>query len=138
MGKQVRIKVTGTQIGSSEPIITETFGNMIYKEPYYYVSYEEQLDEESGQKSRTTLRFNEKSLRVSRKGEVTSTLEFEENEQHSSLYITAFGNFEVDMITDVLQIKCSEKDAAIFADYRIGLNKTPPSKGRLEVIISPD
>ena len=59
MRKQVKIKVTGTQTGTNETITTETIGAMIYKEPYYYVSYEEQIDKESEQSSKTTLRFSD-------------------------------------------------------------------------------
>ena len=135
MRKQVKIKVTGTQTGTNETITTETIGAMIYKEPYYYVSYEEQIDKESEQSSKTTLRFSDSSLRVTRKGEVTSCLEFENEKTHNSVYMTSFGNFEVMLITDELHIECKEKSAKIFADYRIGLNTMPPTKGRLEIFI---
>lgn len=135
MSKQVRIKVKGTQTGTNETITTETIGAMIYKEPYYYVSYEEQIDKESGQSSKTTLRFSDSTLRVTRKGEVASCLEFENEMTHNSVYVTSFGNFEVMLITDELHIECKEKSAKIFADYRIGLNTMPPTKGRLEISI---
>lgn len=135
MSKQVMIKVTGTQTGTNETITTETIGSMIYKEPYYYVSYEEQTDTELGQSSKTTLRFSDSTLRVTRKGEVNSCLEFENEKTHNSVYMTSFGGFEVMLITDELHIECKEKSAKIFADYRIGLNTMPPTKGRLEVFI---
>ena len=135
MRKQVTIKVTGMQTETNENITTETAGSMIYKEPYYYVSYEEQMDKESEQSSKTTLRFSDSSLRVTRKGEVTSCLEFENEKTHNSVYMTSFGNFEVMLITDELHIEYKEKSAKIFADYRIGLNTMPPTKGRLEIFI---
>ena len=106
MRKQVTIKVTGMQTENNENITTETAGSMIYKEPYYYVSYEEQMDKESEQSSKTTLRFSDSSLRVTRKGEVTSCLEFENEKTHNSVYMTSFGNFEVMLITDELHIEC--------------------------------
>ena len=135
MSKQVTIKVTGTQSGTNENITTETTGSMIYKEPYYYVSYEEQMDKESKQSSKTTLRFSDSTLRVTRKGEVGSCLEFENEKTHNIVYITSLGNFEVMLITDELHIECKEKSAKIFADYRIGLTTMPPTKGRLEIFI---
>ena len=137
MGRQVTVKVTGLQIGTTnEMITTQATGTMIYKAPYYYVAYEEQIDPESHQKSKTTLRFSDTQLRVTRKGEVVSTLEFGHEKVHNSLYMTAFGNFEVLLITDELRIEWKEKSAKISADYRIGLNTMPPTKGRLEVLIT--
>lgn len=137
MSQRVTVKVIGSQMSNgNENIETEEIGAMIYKEPYYYVSYEESIDQESDQKSKTTLRFNDSELRVTRKGEVTSTLEFANEKVHNSIYMTSFGNFEVELITDQLTIECNEKSANIFADYRIGLNTMPPTKGRLEIHIT--
>lgn len=136
MGKQVTIEVTGIQMGTAdEAITTKSEGTMLYKEPYYYVAYEEQLDPESGQKCKTTLRFDKTTLRVTRKGEVVSALEFEKGKIHKSLYMTPFGNFDISLKTKDLIIEQKEKSANIFADYRIGLNEMPPTKGRLEIHI---
>lgn len=136
MGKQVKIQVKGIQSGTTgEEITTITRGNMLYKEPYYYVSYEEKLDQESEQGSKTVLRFSKRELRVTRKGEVESTLEFLEGSVHNSLYMTGFGNFEVELLTDRLAIECHEKGARLEADYRIGLNSMPPAPGKLRIDI---
>lgn len=132
MGKQVKIRVKGFQSGTSdEEIVTETYGNMLYQEPYYYVSYEEKIDKESEQGSKTVLRFSKDHLRVTRKGEVESTLEFAQGGTHNSLYMTQFGNFEVELTTERLYIDCHEKGARLEADYRIGLNSMPPAPGQL-------
>ena len=136
MKKQVKIKVTGTQAGTDEVITTETMGHMLYKEPYYYVSYEENLDASSEKSSKTTLRFCEDELRVTRKGEVNSALEFQNEKIHNSVYMTSYGNFEVMLVTDTLFIEKKEKSATIAADYRIGFNTMPPTQGRLEIVIT--
>ncbi len=136
MGKQVQIQVKGIQTGTAgEEITTTVLGTMLYKEPYYYVSYEEKLDRESEQSSKTILRFSEKELRVTRKGEVESTLEFSEGSAHNSLYVTGMGNFEVALFTDRLFVDCHEKGAHLEADYRIGLNSMPPASGKLSIHI---
>lgn len=120
---------------SGEEITTKARGTMIYKEPYYYVAYKEKLDCESAQGSKTVLRFSDKALRVTRKGEVESVLEFLEGSVHNSLYMTPMGNFEVELTTDRLEIFLGEKKSLIKADYRIGLNTMPPSYGKLEIHI---
>ncbi|MBP3458801.1 MAG: DUF1934 domain-containing protein [Lachnospiraceae bacterium] len=136
MGKQVQIQVKGIQTGTTgEEITTTTRGTMLYKEPYYYVSYEEKIDKESEQSSKTVLRFSERELRVTRKGEVESTLEFLEGSAHNSLYMTGMGNFEVALFTDRLSIDCHERGAHLEADYRIGLNSMPPASGKLSIHI---
>lgn len=136
MGKTVLIQVKGIQDNASgEEIVTKTWGTMIYKEPYYYVSYEEKIDQESPGSSKTILRFSKRELRVTRKGEVESVLEFLEGNVHNSLYMTSMGNFEVELITDRLEIYLEDKKSHIEADYRIGLNTMPPSYGKLEIHI---
>lgn len=136
MGKQVRIQVKGIQSSIGEETISTTaLGTMLYKEPYYYVSYEENLDKESGRMSKTVLRYSENELRVTRKGEVESVLEFVEGGTHNSLYMTDMGNFEVVLITDRLLIDCHEKGTRLNADYRIGLNSMPPVEGKLNIHI---
>lgn len=136
MGKAVEIWVKGMQDNASgEEITTRAQGIMVYKEPYYYVSYEEKIDRESSGSSKTVLRFSDKELRVTRKGEVESVLEFVEGSIHNSLYMTSMGNFEVELITDRLKINLEEKKSRIQAEYRIGLNTMPPSYGKLEIHI---
>lgn len=136
MGKAVEIRVKGMKDeASGEEITTKARGTMVYKEPYYYVSYEEKMDCESSGSSKTVLRFSDKELRVTRKGEVESVLEFLEGSIHNSLYMTSMGNFEVELTTDKLEILLEEKKSRIKADYRIGLNTMPPSYGKLEIHI---
>ncbi len=136
MGKVVEIRVKGMKDeASGEEITTKARGTMVYKEPYYYVSYEEKMDRESSGSSKTVLRFSDKELRVTRKGEVESVLEFLEGSIHNSLYMTSMGNFEVELTTDKLEILLEEKKSRIKADYRIGLNTMPPSYGKLEIHI---
>lgn len=134
MGKKVRIKVRG--IGETEEeITTVTEGLMVYKEPFYYVSYEEKLDRESDRQSKTVLRFSDGQLRVTRKGEVESVLEFIEGSIHNSLYRTELGNFEVALSTQRLEIDLDAELLHVKADYRIGLNSMPSVKGKLEICI---
>lgn len=136
MGKTVEIRIKGMQDnGLGEEITTKARGTMVYKEPYYYVSYEEKIDRESSGSSKTILRFSDRELRVTRKGEVESVLEFLEGGVHNSLYVTAMGNFEVELTTDRLKICLLGKQNHIEADYRIGLNTMPPSYGKLEIHI---
>ena len=136
MGKAVKIRIKGMQDNASgEEITTKARGTMVYKEPYYYVSYEEKMDRESSGSSKTVLRFSDRELRVTRKGEVESVLEFLEGSVHNSLYMTSMGNFEVELTTDRLKISLEEKKSLIEADYRIGLNTMPPSYGKLEIHI---
>ena len=136
MSTEVKIKVTGLQEGTTdEEITTEAVGTMLYKEPYYYVSYEENIDRESNTKSKTVLRFSDRELRVTRKGEVESVLEFSEGGVHNSIYMTAFGNFDVEVHTARLIIKQNEKGAVLEDDYHIGFNAMSPAPGKLYIQI---
>lgn len=136
MGKAVQVKVSGTSVSSNgEEITTLTRGNMIYKEPYYYVSYEEKIDDESSDVAKTVLRYSPNELRVTRKGQVESVLEFGPGKEHNSIYMTSFGNFDIQMITDAFDMQIAEDVTKMAVAYRIGLNGMLPTKGNIKIEI---
>ncbi len=136
MAEKVKIKVSGLmEQTDGERIVSECEGVMQYKEPYYYVSYEEKLDQESDEKSKTIIRFSEQQLRVTRKGQVESVLEFLEGASHNSVYMTSFGNFEVALSTRKLDIRLEEPFYHMNVEYQIGLNSMPMQDGSIEIHI---
>ena len=134
--KNVEVIVTGTQVGTTGEVIeTRSFGNLIYKAPYFYVSYEEKIDKESDKSSKTVLKYTKDELRVTRKGEVVCSLEFGTDRSYRSMYMTAFGEFELEMVTDSFHSALSETGAKFFVKYRIGMNSQPLEKQELRVEI---
>ncbi|MCR5655139.1 MAG: DUF1934 domain-containing protein [Lachnospiraceae bacterium] len=134
MKQNVRISVTG-QNGADAPIKTEYDGKLLYKEPYYYASYEEQMDPDSAESSHTVLRFDEKSLRVTRRGAVESVLFYEPGKTWSAPYSTPLMDFSVTLLTTEFSAEHTEKEIRLQVRYRIGFNDASPTTGNLQIHI---
>lgn len=134
MKEQVRIKVTGTD-AAKETIRTEYAGELIYKEPYYYVSYNERLDPDSEEESHTVLKFNDRFLRLTRRGLVESVLEYEEGRWFTGVYNTPFVTFDVSLFTEELCVIETEQEIRLQAHYRMGFNEAPSEGGALQIQI---
>jgi len=134
--RDVKVVVTGSQVGTTNEVITtENQGTLLYKAPYFYVSYEEKLDKDSDKNSKTILRYTKEELRVTRKGEVICSLEFGNERSHRSIYMTPYGEFELEMVTDSFKSELIENGAYFHVDYKIGMNNMPLEKQHLEVLI---
>ncbi len=134
--KNVIVKLTGFhETSGDEEICTSSEGKMVFREPYYYVSYKEKLDEESEELTDTLLKIKEDEVIVTRKGNAKSTLTFKKGSTHKSDYVTEMGVFEIEIITDDLYCEISEKMIKTEVSYRIGLNGTRPTESRMNMEI---
>ncbi len=76
----------------------------------HLLEYEE-FDGETDDKTQNTIRFKEGKAEVLRKGNMTGNLIFEKGEKNETLYSTPFGDLNMDIITNDIQI--DEKDKQI-------------------------
>ena len=132
----VNILITGLGLAEDqESITTMEKGNLLYKNPYYYVAFEETIQEDSKKSTKTILKFNEKELRVTRKGEIESTLYFTNGGIHNSVYVTPLGNFEVEIKTEKFKVEIREEQQNIRVNYQIGFAHMPYQEGNIVIEI---
>lgn len=102
------IKIHGlqrNQEGEENKIELSTMGSVYEKNSNIYVVYEE--TEISGMEGTTTTLKIEGNNRLSmqRYGNTTSKMVFEEGKRHNSDYKTLYGDFKMEVITSLLNIK---------------------------------
>ena len=100
-GKNVKVKISGTQI-SPEGEVTRTKtladGTLFEKNGNMFLLYSEK--DEDGVLTKTVVKYNKDKAKITRSGQITSTLTFEEKQHFRSSYITPWGSFPVDIDTD--------------------------------------
>ena len=76
----------------------------------HFIEYEE-FDSETDDKTKSSIRFREGRAEVVRKGNMTGNLTFDVGEKNETTYSTPFGDLNMDIITNDIQI--DEKDKQI-------------------------
>ncbi|MGV8145449.1 MAG: DUF1934 domain-containing protein [Alkaliphilus sp.] len=112
MKKEIMIKVVGTQKnieGEENTIELITEGTIYTKNNNIYIVYKE--SEISGMEGTTTSLKIEDGRRVTMKryGQTTSSLVFEKDRSNKSDYSTAYGNFEIEIMTNFLDVEINEE-----------------------------
>lgn len=139
--KDIMLRITGTQIGpddEEEKMEFVTEGKLYAKNGKWYLLYDE--SEVSGQEGcKTTLKFDENTLRMKRSGRDLgryTVMEFERGKKYSSLYDTPFGSIEIEMLTNKLETNLSaEGTGTIDVDYDICLKGLTEARNKLNIEI---
>lgn len=132
------IRVTGTQEGSDgEENTIELFteGAFYIKNDKYYIVYNE--SEISGMDGSTTSLKIEKNKRVSMKrfGSSVTKFNFEKDKEYQADYMTAYGNFTVNITTNILDIDIDEKTGKgnIEIDYDLNILGDVKTSNKLKI-----
>lgn len=108
MKEERMIRVEGLQKnsdGEESKIQLATMGNVYEKNQHIYVVYEE--TEISGMEgTTTTLKVHDNNkLSIKRYGNTASQMVFEEGKRHISDYRTLYGDFKMEVVTNLLDVK---------------------------------
>ena len=87
-------------------------------------------------KSLTIIKITDDSIEVSKKGAITTCMEFAKNKRTLSCYNTPYGSIDIAIFTSVLDIKREEDriDAAI--EYTMEVNNQQMNTNRVEIEIT--
>ncbi|MBN4069768.1 MAG: calycin [Alkaliphilus sp.] len=138
MKKEIMIKVVGRQKnieGEENTIELTTEGTVYTKNDNTYIVYKE--SEISGMEGTTTsLKIEDgRKITMKRYGETTSSLVFENNKINKSDYSTAYGNFEIEILTSLLNVNIKEekRKSKIEIKYHLVIPGFVESENRLLV-----
>ena len=135
--KDITIKITGKQCFDDveeEQMEFVTDGRLFQRNGFYYLIYDE--SEISGMEGfRTTLKFNDKSLKMKRIGKAGSGSElyFEEGKRFSSNYDTPMGIMEIEVLTRKVKNLMDEelKTGKLDIEYDVSLGGVAEGKNKL-------
>ncbi|MBE5957322.1 MAG: DUF1934 domain-containing protein [Lachnospiraceae bacterium] len=123
MNKDVLISINGLQVaeGTDDSVEVMTVGEYYNRNDKHYIIYEE-IDEESGTKTKNVIKVSEQAIEIKKTGLVNSNMFFENNKTNRSYYSTPFGDFTIDIDTNGIAVNVNEKDMDIKIDYALSIN----------------
>lgn len=138
MDNNVVIKICGLSKieDTGENVETLAVGKYYMKNNKHYVLYDE-VDEESGIKIKNTIKFNENSAEVSRKGDINGKMIFVNGENNQSLYSTPYGDLLMEVLTKEIKLKHQEDNIQLKIDYELYANNSKVSDNIINIEVNP-
>lgn len=137
MTKDVLLSIKGLYTEDNEDadsIETLSPAEFYIKEGVYYLFFEEIMDDTSGIiKSR--IKYSDKCFELTRKGEVSVHLLFEEGKKTLNTYQMPYGTLVVGLDTARIQKTETEEEIKIAIDYAMEINYQQVSDNSIEIII---
>lgn len=120
--------------GEKLEIITP--GEYYFRNGGHYLLFEE-LDEESGKKTKNTIKFKDGTLELTKKGMVNVHMIFEEQKKNMTSYVTPFGNILIGI--DASTVSCEEQEGKLcfLVDYALDVNYERMADCKIQIEICP-
>lgn len=138
MDNNVVVRISGLQKVESTGDNVEMLaaGRHYIKNNKHYLLYDE-IDEESGIKTKNTIKFNDASAEVIRKGTVNGRLVFSKGDNNQSLYSTPYGDLLMEIFTKDIKLNQQQESVNLRIDYEIYANNSKVSDNEIEIDINP-
>ena len=137
MDNKVVIRVSGLQVaedtGDNVELIAS--GKHYIKNNKHYLIYDE-IDEESGTKTKNKIKFNDEFAEVTRNGVISGKLLFEKGSNNQSLYSTPYGDMLVEILTKEIELRQAEDNLNLKLDYELYANNAKVSDNKIEIYVN--
>lgn len=105
-----------------------------YNNGAYFIDYEE--SELTGlEGTKTSIEIGDNYVSLQRSGTVNTNMLFMKDRKTSSYYNTPYGDMQIDIFTDYLNIDVTPKGGKINVDYFIDINNLSTGKNNFEIEI---
>lgn len=137
MDNNVIIRISGLQKveDTGDNVEMLATGKYYIKNNKHYLMYDE-IDEDSGIKTKNTIKFNETSAEVMRKGMVNGKLVFSKGDNNQSLYSTPYGDLLVEIFTKDVKLNHQQDNISLKIDYELYANNSKVSDSEIEIDIN--
>lgn len=137
MKDNVLVRISGLQVveETGDSIEMMSTGKHYIKNNKHYLLYNE-IDEESGAKIQNTIKFNETSAEVMRKGLISGKLVFNKGKNNQSIYSTPYGELLIEVLTKEIKMKQQEDNVNLTIDYELYANNSKVSDSKIEIAIN--
>ena len=137
MTKDVLLSIRGlyTEDDDGEDTIETLAPAEFYvKQGVYYLFFEEIIDDNTGV-TKSRIKYSDKCFELTRKGEVSVHLLFEEGKKTLNTYQMPYGNLVVGLDTKRILMIEEEEEIKIAIDYAMEINYQQVSENSIEVVI---
>ena len=135
---KVIVKIIGSQTdgtGEVNRIELMAEGRHYYRNGKHYVLYDDAMTNKD-QKTATVLKIAANSLTLLRKGDVMQEQYFQPQQEHSSVYRTPYGNLDLAVRTEKINIVYGTVSGNIDVAYAMSVNGQWQSSNELHIEIS--
>lgn len=137
MTKDVLLSIRGLYTEDNEDedaIETLAPAEFYIKEDVYYIFFEEIIDDTTGI-TKSRIKYSDKCFELTRKGELSVHLLFEEGKKTLNTYQMPYGTLVVGLDTKCIEKEESEDEIRIHIDYAMEINYQQVSDNTIEVVI---
>lgn len=131
----IKIKATQEDIdGNLNEIEMMSEGTHYSRDNNHYVLYEDDVSASDGAVS-TILKISSDSLSLVRKGVIYQEQNFQLDKESTSIYRTPYGNLNLSICTNLLDIEYADISGNIHVQYSVAINGQMQSKNDLNIDI---
>ena len=138
MTKEILLSISGLHFvdGEDGSVEVVTAGDYYNRGGKHYILYDEVVEGMSGHTS-NVIKIGENSLEITKKGLMNTRMVLEKGKRHRTVYQTPFGNIEIGLIGQELQVTDAEEKIDVRAEYVREINEENLSECTIEMNIKP-
>ena len=138
MTKEILLSISGLHFvdGEDGSVEVVTAGDYYNRGGKHYILYDEVVEGMSGH-TRNVIKIGENSLEITKKGLMNKWMVLEKGKRHRTVYQTPFGNIEIGLIGQELQVTETEEKIDVRAEYVLEINEENLSECTIEMNIKP-
>ena len=123
MTKEILLSISGLHFvdGEDGSVEVVTAGDYYNRGGKHYILYDEVVEGMSGHTS-NVIKIGENSLEITKKGLMNTRMVLEKGKRHRTVYQTPFGNIEIGLIGQELQVTETEEKIDVRAEYVLELS----------------
>lgn len=137
MTKDVLLSIKGLYAEDNEDadsVETLTPAEFYIKEGVYYIFFEEIMDDTTGV-TKSRIKYSEKCFELTRRGEVSVHLLFEEGKKTLNTYQIPYGNLMVGLDTKHIHMTETTDEIKIVIEYAMEINYQQVSDNTIEITV---
>ena len=138
MTKEILLSISGLHFvdGEDGSVEVVTAGDYYNRGGKHYILYDEVVEGMSEHTSNVT-KIGANSPEITKKGLMNTRMVLEKGKRHRTVYQTPFGNIEIGLIGQELQVTETEEKIDVRAEYVLEINEENLSECTIEMNIKP-
>jgi len=138
MKQEVLISISGLQfeIDKDEAVEVVSIGDYYYKNNKHYIIYDEIAEDVDGVTS-CTMKINESQVDIIKRGSSNVHMVFEEGLKNATFYQTPFGELQVGIFTNKIEVTEEENKILVKINYALDINYSHVSDCEIQIKITP-
>lgn len=137
VNSKVIVKVKGLQIveETGDSVETVTPGKYYTRNNKHYVTYED-IDDETGVKTKNIIKFNDSFAEVKRSGFMSGKMIFEKGKNNQALHSTSYGDLLMEVLTKDINVVEEKDKINLKIAYELYANNSKISDSEIEIDLS--